>query len=166
MKRAKKQEGFVAITSVLIVSALVLVLGVSMCHNSLEDQAMSAAFNKGEEASLLADFCAREAFQNIKQDINYAGDETIEINGMSCEINPIENISTSTKKISTLATVGEQPHYKRQEKEIRYVVESADWLCTECDFENVEVSGNALKLSEELGEGEEIEGVTRTTALA
>lgn len=168
MERTKKQEGFVAITSVLIVSALVLVLGISMFHNSLEDQAMSSAFDKGQEASLLADFCAREAFQNIKQDINYAGDETIEIDGMSCEINPIENISASTKKISTFATVGEQPHYKRQEQEIRYVVESkaADWDCEECEIENLEIVGDSLKLSESLGEGEETEGVTRTISLA
>jgi len=163
MNGTKKQEGFVAITSVLIVSVLVLVLGISMFYSSMGDQSMSAAYDNGQEASLLADACAREAFHKLKENINYSGKETIEINGMSCTINAIEDISTSTKKISTSASAGEQPHFKRQEKEIRYIVESEDWLCQECDFENVEISGNSLTLSEELGDGEEVEGVLRTT---
>jgi len=163
MNGIKEQKGFVAITSVLIVSVLVFVLGISLFHSSMEDQSMSAAYDNGQEASLLADNCAREAFHKLKENIDYAGNETIEINGMSCTINAIENVSTSTKKISTSASVGEQPHLKRQEKEIRYVVESENWLCQECDHENVELSGNSLTLSEELGDAEETEGVSRTT---
>jgi len=160
-----KQKGFVAITSVLIVSVLVFVLGISMFHSSMADQSMSVAHDNGQEASILADVCAREAFRKMKENIDYAGNETMEINGLSCTINVVENISASIKKISTSASVGEQPHLKRQEKEIRYVVESKaeDWLSQECDFENVELSGDSLVLSEELGEGEEAEAAARTT---
>src|SRR4030042_7047206 len=131
MKEIKKQKGCVVFNSVVISSLLVLVLGISMFHSSMEDQSMSVAYDNWQEASLLADACSREAFHKMKEDINYAGNETIEIGGMSCAINLIENVSTSTKKISTSASVGEQPHFKRQEKEIRYVVESTaeDWLC-------------------------------------
>src|SRR4030065_1230870 len=161
MKRIKKQEGFIAITSILIISALILVLGINTFHASLADQSMSSSYRSGEEASFLADFCARKAFIKIKENINYAGDESVEIDGMSCNINLIEDVNDHTKKISTFATAGEQPHFKRQEQEIRYVIESKaeDWLCDECQYENLEIAGNSLALSETLGEGEEIEGV-------
>ena len=155
----KKQDGFIAITSVLIISALILVLGVSIFHASLTDQAISSSYDSGEQASFLADFCAREALFKLKKNVNYVGDESIDISGMSCTINPIENINDYTKKISTLAKVGDRPHFKRAKEEIRYVVESKaeNWICESCVIQNLEIIGNSLVLSEALEEGEPIE---------
>jgi len=152
MKKIKKQEGFIALTSVLTIGALILVLGISIFHASLTDQSISSFYDSGEQASILADVCARQALFKLKENIDYAGDESIDINGMDCNINPIENINDYTKKISTLARVGDWPHFKRTEKEIRYVVESKadDWMCNDCVIENLEIVDNSLVLSEEL----------------
>ena len=152
MKGIKKQEGFIAITSVLIIGALILVLGISIFHASLTDQSISSSYDSGEQASILADACARQAFFKLKNDINYSGNESIDINGINCSINPIENINDYTKKISTLVRVGDWPHFKRTEKEIKYVVESKsdDWMCNNCVIENLEIADNSLVLSEEL----------------
>jgi len=170
MRRTKKQEGFVAITSILIINALILVLGISIFHASLTDQAMSASYDNGEEASFMADVCARQAFFKIKENINYVGDESVDISGMSCTISPIEDIDDHTKKILTFARVGERPSLKRAEEEIKYVVESKaeDWRCEDedCAIENLKIVDNSLVLQEKLIEGEEIEKATRTAATA
>jgi hypothetical protein len=170
MRRIKKQNGFIAITSVLIISALILILGISIFHASITDQAMSSSYDDGEEASFLAVACARIAFFKLKENIDYAGDETVDINGMSCSINTIENVNDRTKIISTLARVGDRPSFKRVEEEIKYVVESKaeDWICgdEDCAIENLKIVNDSLVLQEKLIEGEEIEKATRTTAFA
>jgi len=170
MRRIKKQNGFIAITSVLIISALILILGISIFHASITDQAMSSSYDDGEEASFLADVCARVAFFKLKENIDYAGDEAVDISGMSCSINTIENVNDRTKIISTLARVGDRPSFKRVEEEIKYVVESKaeDWVCGDenCVIENLKIVNDSLVLQEKLIEGEQIEKATRTTAVA
>ncbi|MFA4998424.1 MAG: hypothetical protein WC514_00120 [Candidatus Paceibacterota bacterium] len=161
----KKQEGFIAITSVLIINALILVLGISMFHASLTDQSMSASYDSGEEASSLAETCLREAFSKLKGNISYTGDESVDVNGMSCSINPVEDLGEHTKKISALARVGSPSYIKRAEEEVRYAVESTagDWMCESCFIENLGISGDSLVLLEKLAEGEETEAVVRMT---
>ena len=154
MERIKKQKGFIAITSVLITGALILVLGVSMFYASLTSQSISSSYDSGEYAFILANVCARQAISKLKQDINYSGDESVDINEMSCAINPIENINDHTKRISTLAKAGGWPHFKKATKEIVYVVESKaeDWICDDCAIENLEILDDTIILSEELVE--------------
>ncbi len=164
-RRIKKQEGFIAITSVLIINALILVLGISMFHASLSDQSMSASYDSGAEASSLAETCLREAFLKLKVNISYTGDESVDVSGMSCSINPVEDPNDHTRKISTLARVGSPSYIKRAEEEVRYAVESTagDWMCESCFVENLGVVGDSLTLLEKLSEGEETEAVARTT---
>ena len=166
MRTIKEQKGFIAITSVLIIGALILILGISIFHASLTDQSISSSYDSKEQASILADACAREAVFKLKNDINYSGNESIDINpvrepfsngvnGENCSINPIENINDYSKKISTLVRLGDWPHFKRAEKEIRYVVESKadDWMCDSCVIENLEVVNDSLILPNELTSG-------------
>jgi len=161
----ENQKGFIAITSVLIINALILVLGISMFHVSLMDQSMSASYDDGEEASLLAQACLREAFSRLEGNIGYAGGETINIGGMNCSVNPVYDINDHTKKISTFAMVGDRSHLKRAEKEIEYITEAKaeQWICEDCAIDNLKVVENSLALAEKFELGEERVSATRTT---
>jgi len=51
--RKKTEGGFIAITSVLIIGAVILVLGVSLFHSALTDYSISSAYESGQEAELI-----------------------------------------------------------------------------------------------------------------
>jgi len=127
--KLKSDAGFIALTSVLIIGAIVLVLGVSLFHSGLTDYSISTAYESGQKAAFLADFCLREGALKLKEDIHYKGGEEIEVNGMTCSIGIVEDIDDNTKKVSSLGRAGEQPHFSRKFQLMRYIVESEknDW---------------------------------------
>ena len=67
-----KERGFIALTSVLIIMAVIMVLGITAFHSSLIDQAISASFDNSLEASTLAHACAQEGLSILKNEINYS----------------------------------------------------------------------------------------------
>jgi len=144
----KTEGGFIALTSVLIIGAIVLVLGVSLFHSSLTDYSTSTAFESGQEAAFLADFCLKEGILKLEENIDYRGGEEIEVNNMSCSIGPVEDIPPNTKKISSLGRAGEELHFSRASQLIRYVIEPAggDWNEAGGNLENLEIVNNSLKL--------------------
>jgi len=148
MRKGKKQNGFIAITSTLIVSTLILILSINMFHTALTSQSISYSYDSGEQASALAGACIREAFFRVKEDIDYAGDETISINGINCNIGRVEDTNNHTKTISALVRIGDRSHFKRSESEIRYIVESKaeNWACEDCVIQGLETNENSLIL--------------------
>jgi len=159
----KTEEGFIALTSVLILGAVIVVLGVSIFYASLTDQGISTAYQNSQEAAFLADFCLREGVLRLKENIDYVGGEEIEVGDMSCYIGPVEDVGSdgNTKKVSSLGRAGDQPHFSHSSQLVRYVIESSasDWKKAETEGElvNLWIAGDSLKLSSKKTE------VTETT---
>lgn len=145
-ERKKTEGGFIALTSVLIIGAVVLVLGVSLFHSGLTSYSISSAYESGQEAAFLADFCVKEGVLKLKEDINYSGAEDIEVNGMVCYISPVKDVNGNTKKVSSLGKAGDQPHFSRSSQLIRYVIESKESDWKKGDLENLEIVEDSLKL--------------------
>ncbi len=148
----KTEGGFIALTSVLIIGAVVLVLGISLFHSALTDYSISTAYESGQKAAFLADFCLKEGVFKLQEDINYIGGEDINVNNATCTINFVKQIGAETedvktKEISSLGRAGDQPHFSRASQRIRYVIESTaeDWNHYE-ELENLEPVGNSLQL--------------------
>jgi len=159
MKKKKTEGGFIALTSVLIIGAVVLVLGVSLFHSALTDYSISSAYENGQEASFLADFCLKEGVLRLKENIDYIGPEDIKVDDATCSISLVENVDDNTKKVSSLGRSGEQPHFSRSSQLIRYIIESQknDWENNE-ELINLQIVDNSLTLIP----SEEIK-ITRTT---
>lgn len=69
----KKEKGFIAMTSVLIIAAVVLVIGVSVTMLSIGEGQSGLTLFKGEETLTLVEGCMEDALLKIRQDINYSG---------------------------------------------------------------------------------------------
>jgi len=124
--KKKTESGFIALTSVLIIGAVVLVLGVSLFHSSLTDYSISSAYENGQEAAFLADFCLKEGILRLKENIDYMGGEDIEVNNKTCYISLVEDIHDNTKKVYSLGKAGDQPHLSRSSQLICYVIEPSE----------------------------------------
>jgi len=156
----RKGAGFIALSSVLIIGAVIIVLGISIFYASLTDQSISTAYQSGQEAAFLADFCLKEGILRLKENVDYMGAEDIKVDDATCSVSLIEDIDDNTKKVSSLGRAGDQPHFSRSSQLIRYVIESeeSDWESGEYDenfnewtyLRNHEIIGAVLKTHESM----------------
>jgi hypothetical protein len=163
--KKKREGGFIALTSVLIIGAIILILGVSLFHSALTDYSISTAYESGQKAVFLADFCLKEGVFKLQEDINYIGGEDINVNNATCTINSVKQISAETedvktKEISSLGRAGDQPHFSRSSQKVRYIIEPGEngWVTEGADMEKVKVAENSLRL--ETAEAQEITSTT------
>lgn len=145
--KKKRENGFIALTSVLIIGAIVLVLGVSLFHSALTDYSISTAYESGQKANFSADFCLKEGVLRLKENIDYKGGEDVRIDDATC-YSLVENVDDNTKKVSSLGRAGDQPHFSRSLQLIRYIIESkkSDWENNEGVLINLQIIDNFLSL--------------------
>jgi hypothetical protein len=95
----KGQEGFVAISSALVILAVVLTLTVSVSLLSIGEMQASLALSKGEENLHFVEGCVEEALLKSRNNANYAGGSLTQPEG-NCEVavSKAENVWTVTVK--------------------------------------------------------------------
>jgi len=86
----EKQKGFIAITTVLIISALVLIVGIGISLESIGEMKMGLQRSLSSQAYYLANLCAEQTLMKLKENSSYLGDETINMENGNCTIEPIE----------------------------------------------------------------------------
>ena len=100
----KKSRGYVALVSVLVVSAVGLAVASSLLLLGLSYSKSSLALSQSDIAKSLADACAEDALQHIRDNTAYSGTATLNLNGDSCSstvtsgIGQIRNINASGSK--------------------------------------------------------------------
>lgn len=91
--------------SVLIMGAVAVSIATSVLLSGVGFSKSSLVQQQGYQAQALADSCGEIAVENIQEDANYAGDETIVIGLGECEIFPITE-SGGVKTINVEGSVG------------------------------------------------------------
>ena len=114
--KLKTNNGFIALVTVLIIFAIVLLVGLSISLLSINEAQMGLRKSLSSQAYYLANLCAEDALMKLKEDINYSGNETIGIGGGSCQILPIEGNWT----IKTIS------NFQNQVKKIKIIVSQAN----------------------------------------
>ncbi|MBU1159761.1 hypothetical protein KKD04_01075 [Patescibacteria group bacterium] len=98
-------KGYIALISVLIIQALILAIIIGIFLRSNTETKMVLAEQLSSKSRALAEACAEYALQQLKNDSNYSGNESIIIDGSdSCDILPIET-SGSDKIVKTQSAV-------------------------------------------------------------
>jgi predicted chitinase len=105
-------RGFIALITLLILFLISLSIGVGFTLRSIERAKTSLQINQSSQAFYLANLCAEEALMKLKENINYPGNETIQIEGGYCQILPIEG-----KWI--IKTIG---NFQNQVKKVKIIV--------------------------------------------
>lgn len=105
-KRKQSEGGYIALISVLIAGALMLLVGVGSSLRGIDT--LSAV--SGEESSLralfLGDACAEEAIMRLKGDLAYGGNETIIVGGgETCRILPLSGAGNIDRVITAQGVV-------------------------------------------------------------
>jgi len=86
----KNQQGFIALTTVLIILAITLAIGIGLGLNSISEMQMGLQKNQSSAAYYLSNLCAEHALMKLKENSAYSGNETATTEKGSCQILSIE----------------------------------------------------------------------------
>ncbi len=101
----RTNKGFAAIASVLIIGGFIITMTSGMALRAREEVISSISNAADVTALAQADACAEIAIGKLQTIIGYAGNETISMDGIACEILPITGTGTYNRTIVTQATV-------------------------------------------------------------
>lgn len=118
----KKNKGVIALTSILIVGALVLLIAVGVSLRSISEINMSLDQESSKKALFLANLCSEQALMKLKKSLNYSGNESIIIGQDTCSILPVEGIGNSSRIIKTQST------FSKYTKKVKIVIQQVNPL--------------------------------------
>lgn len=104
----KNQQGYIALISILIISALVLLLGISANLLSISESDMSLQTNQASEVYYLATACVEDALMKLKDNLNYGGNEILIFDNGTCTIKPLEGVENKDRVIKTFGNAYNQ----------------------------------------------------------
>jgi predicted chitinase len=84
------EKGFIALITLLILFLISLSIGIGLALRSIGRTKTSLQINQSSQAFYLANLCVENALMKLKENINYSGNETIQVEGSYCQILPIE----------------------------------------------------------------------------
>lgn len=99
------KRGFIALISVLIIGAVVLMITIGLALRSQAETAISFSEQESHRALALANLCAEQALLKLENTVNYAGNESIMMDGESCEILLIDGSGNLHRTVKTQSTV-------------------------------------------------------------
>ncbi len=106
------KNGFIALLSLLILFLISLSIGIGLSLRSISRSKTIISIFHSSKAFYLANLCAEQALMNLKENVNYSGNETISIEEGSCQILPIEGKWT-------IKVIG---NFKNNKKKIKIIV--------------------------------------------
>lgn len=102
----KYTQGFIALSSVLILSAIFLSISISIASRAISGSDTSIALHEKEHARFQAESCIGYALLELQRTLNYQGDEGILIHGGSCTIHAIGGDGNENRTVQAESTVG------------------------------------------------------------
>ena len=101
----RKEHGFVALVSVLIIGAIGVTVAVALLLFSIASIQNGEMIELSAKARYLADACGEVALSRVRENPSYTGGETVQIGETSCEINPVETVTEGVVVIQTVGSV-------------------------------------------------------------
>lgn len=106
----KKEQGFIALSAVLVLSAVFLTLVTGSVIRSIGLSKSVTATQSSAASTALAHACVSRALAEITQNLEYTGDEQLTFPSGSCEIFPIDDAVPEERELRVEAIVGGHVH--------------------------------------------------------
>ena len=104
----KHQQAYIALITILIISAVTLLIVASAGLFGISETEMGLIEDQSTQSYYLANACAEYALERLKNNINYAGDETLDIDDGSCYIYLPEGNGNEDRIIKVTGTLANQ----------------------------------------------------------
>ena len=103
-----REGGYIALISVIIILALVVLIASSAILLSISESNMGLQENQAWESFYLATACAEDALIKLKDNLNYEGNETLTFDNGTCTIEPIEGAGNEGRVIKVFSNAYNQ----------------------------------------------------------
>lgn len=107
----KHTQGFIALTSVLILSAIFLSMSISVASRAISGSGVSIAFSERDTARYLTHACSEHARMELERTLDYRGNESILIEGKECRILEIQGTGNTNRILRVESTVGAHTYH-------------------------------------------------------
>lgn len=101
----RNQQGYIALITILIISALVLLLGISANLLAISESDMGLGKNQASGAYYLANTCAEEALQQIRDSVPFEGSGNLSVGNGICSYT-VTRLVAQERTIIASGTVG------------------------------------------------------------
>lgn len=100
-----KEDGYVALLSVLVVGAIATAIGVTLLVLGADSQRETLVTQQSIQARSLADACTEEALQQLHDNASFTGTNSLTLGQGNCNYT-VTSTGSSTRTISANSTVG------------------------------------------------------------
>lgn len=101
------QKAYIALISIMIIGAIALSIAVSSAILAVGQGRNGLLAQNLTEAKNLANACAEKALMDLKENENYIGNQTVNLNGALCQINPVESPGGTVKIVKVSSQVNQ-----------------------------------------------------------
>ena len=105
MQRHQRKNGYIALIAAIIIGAVTLTMVITSVYIGITQGMNSLLYSNHMESLAISSACAEEALMNLKNNHDYAGNETLNLGHSQCQILPIENLGGEARVIKTIGTV-------------------------------------------------------------
>lgn len=102
----KNSQGFIALTAVLIVSAIFLSISISTASRAIARADTNIALYEQDRARYRAEGCIEHALIELERQLDYQGDGGIIVDGGYCYVRLIQGVGNTNRILETESTVG------------------------------------------------------------
>lgn len=99
-----KAQAYVTLITVIVTGAVILSIILFMINSGLDATENSMVLINSNQAKYLADACAEEALQQIRDNTNFVGTNSVVFGSSTCSY-AVANTGTSTRTINASSTV-------------------------------------------------------------
>lgn len=100
MLATAKRPGIIALTTVIVLGALLLMAGLTLTYTNLDFVIASSNYSKNSQAELNAKTCFEEGQNKLVSNVNYSGQFTITLPSGSCTATVSVNANPSYRDIA------------------------------------------------------------------
>ena len=108
MKQQNKPNGYIALMTLIMIGAIVLIAVIALTFMSVSQANFIVSHNKTVKNLYAANACANYAILQLQKNLNYAGNENLDLEGISCQVEAISGNGEKTRVIIVSSQVGNQ----------------------------------------------------------
>lgn len=106
----KIQKGFIALTSVLVLSAIFLSVTISMATRAIGSAYLTTAYVERDKARMYAEACLETALIELQRTLSYTEGDTITVGDGTCEVSEVGG-GASDRTITIRSDVGSHTYH-------------------------------------------------------
>lgn len=101
----RRKNGYIALTSVVLMSAILLILAITLAHQSINNGENALDWVKSQQTKQTAVACAEYAMERLTTSLYYSGNETVIVGDEQCYVDQVTGSGVNNRGIKTRSTV-------------------------------------------------------------